>query len=152
MRRLCSPILSILCIMVLCKMEAGVPDHWRIIRNLQILFNNTVFMDYTCVKFRVTLYACFPKNLIFSVGYRDVCANVSKSACMISCKFHCALRSDNAHVSPIFKKGAKGDPGNNRPVSKTSIVCKLLESIIRDKITEHLDQNKLINPSQHGFV
>jgi len=37
-------------------------------------------------------------------------------------------------------------------VSLTSIVCKLLESIIRDKITEHLDQNKLIKPSQHGFV
>ena len=58
----------------------------------------------------------------------------------------------DAHVSPIFKKGAKGDPGNYRPVSLTSIVCKLLESIIRDKITEHLDQNKLIKPSQHGFV
>ena len=58
----------------------------------------------------------------------------------------------DAHVSPIFKKGAKGDPGNYRPVSLTSIVCKLLESIIRDKITEHLEHNKLIKPSQHGFV
>ena len=58
----------------------------------------------------------------------------------------------DANVSPIFKKGSKGDPGNYRPVSLTSIVCKLLESIIRDKITEHLDHNELIKPSQHGFV
>ena len=39
----------------------------------------------------------------------------------------------DADVSPIFKKGAKGDPGNYRPVSQTSIVCKLLESIIEIK-------------------
>ena len=58
----------------------------------------------------------------------------------------------DAQISPIFKKGTKGDPGNYRAVSQISIVCKLLESIIRDKITEHLDQNKLIKPSQHGFV
>ncbi|MFN9999698.1 MAG: hypothetical protein ACK559_01090, partial [bacterium] len=38
----------------------------------------------------------------------------------------------HAHVTPIFKKGAKSDPGNYRPVSLTSVCCKILESIIRD--------------------
>ena len=32
-----------------------------------------------------------------------------------------------AHVSAIFKKGKKKQPSNYRPVSLTSIVCKLLE-------------------------
>ena len=57
-----------------------------------------------------------------------------------------------AKVIPIFKKGSKGKASNYRPVSLTSVACKLLESIIRDKITEHLIRNKLINTSQHGFT
>jgi Reverse transcriptase (RNA-dependent DNA polymerase) len=57
-----------------------------------------------------------------------------------------------AVVTPIYKKGTKSDPGNYRPVSLTSVPCKLLESIINDAITEHLNTNKLINDSQHGFM
>jgi hypothetical protein len=57
-----------------------------------------------------------------------------------------------ATVCPIFKKGTKGDPGNYRPVSLTSVTCKLLESIIMDKITEHLIENGLIRYTQHGFI
>ena len=57
-----------------------------------------------------------------------------------------------ANVTPIFKKGTKGDPGNYRPVSLTSIPCRIMESCIRDCIVDHLERNKLINPSQHGFM
>jgi hypothetical protein len=56
----------------------------------------------------------------------------------------------SANVTPIFKKGAKSEPGNYQPVSLTSICCKLLESILRDVLMEHLERNKQIN--QHGFV
>ena len=37
-----------------------------------------------------------------------------------------------ANVTPIFKKGKKSDAGNYQPVSLTSHVCKMLESIIKD--------------------
>ena len=57
-----------------------------------------------------------------------------------------------ANVCPIFKKGAKGDPANYRPVSLTCVVGKVMESLIRDKIVEHLERNSLIRPSQHGFM
>jgi len=57
-----------------------------------------------------------------------------------------------ANVCPIFKKGTKGDPGNYRPVSLTSVTCRLLESIIKDKVTEHLIENGLIRNTQHGFM
>ena len=40
---------------------------------------------------------------------------------------------------------------NYRPVSLTSIVGKLLESIIPNKIREHLEKFSLINDSQHGL-
>jgi hypothetical protein len=55
-------------------------------------------------------------------------------------------------VSPIFKKGTKGNPGNYRPVSLTSVPCKILESIIKDHLMDHLLTNNLIRDSQHGFM
>jgi hypothetical protein len=57
-----------------------------------------------------------------------------------------------ANVTPIFKKGTKGDPGNYRPVSLTSVPCKVLESIVKDRIMNHLLDNDLIGESQHGFM
>jgi len=42
----------------------------------------------------------------------------------------------DAIVIPIFKKWTKGSPSNNRPVSLTSIVCKIMEQLIKEKIVE----------------
>jgi hypothetical protein len=56
-----------------------------------------------------------------------------------------------ANVVPIYKKGSKSSPGNYRPISLTSMACKILESIIRDAVTGHLSANNLIKGSQHGF-
>ena len=57
-----------------------------------------------------------------------------------------------AIVTPIFKKGTKGKAENYRPVSLTSIPCKIFESIMKDDIMSHLQENKLIKDSQHGFM
>ncbi|MES9880231.1 MAG: reverse transcriptase domain-containing protein [Sedimenticola sp.] len=58
----------------------------------------------------------------------------------------------SASITPIFKKGSRSSPGNYRPVSITSVPCKVLESIIRDAITAHFDSHNLISSEQHGFV
>ena len=39
-----------------------------------------------------------------------------------------------------------------RPVSLSSILCKVIESIIRDYIMDPLYENSLLTPCQHGFV
>ena len=57
----------------------------------------------------------------------------------------------SANVTPIFKKGDRTDPANYRPVSLTSQVCKVLESIVRDQMLEHLEVNGLLSDKQHGF-
>lgn len=57
-----------------------------------------------------------------------------------------------ANVAPLFKKGERCQPGNYRPVSLTSHVCKVLEGIIKDHITKYLNTNNSITSSQHGFV
>ena len=57
----------------------------------------------------------------------------------------------SANVTPIYKKGDRTDPGNYRPVSLTSQVCKVLESIVRKHILQHLDANNILSDKQHGF-
>ena len=56
------------------------------------------------------------------------------------------------NISAIFKKGDKTLPQNYRPVQLTSIVCKLLESIITESILQHLALNNLEDLHQHGFT
>jgi hypothetical protein len=53
---------------------------------------------------------------------------------------------------PLFKKGYKLEPSNYRPISLTSVLCKLMERIIRDEIMDHLVKNKFIIKHKHGFV
>ncbi len=57
----------------------------------------------------------------------------------------------SANVVPVYKKGDKTNAGNYRPISLTSVIGKLLESILTKHITNHLEMNNLIKDSQHGF-
>jgi Reverse transcriptase (RNA-dependent DNA polymerase)/Endonuclease-reverse transcriptase len=57
-----------------------------------------------------------------------------------------------ARVTPIFKKGTKTQACNYRPVSLTSVPCKILEGLIKDEMMKHLQDNNLIRDSQHGFI
>src|SRR6218665_3236690 len=58
----------------------------------------------------------------------------------------------DAIVTPLFKNGNRSEIGNYRPISLTCIVCKVLESMMKIKNVEHLENNKLIKISQHGFM
>ena len=49
-----------------------------------------------------------------------------------------------ANVVPIFKKGDRLHPINYRPISLTSITCKMLEHIITRIIMHHLDTHHYI--------
>ncbi|XP_075779238.1 uncharacterized protein LOC142827520 [Pelodiscus sinensis] len=57
-----------------------------------------------------------------------------------------------ANIVPIYKKGNKNNPGNYRPVSLTSVPGKIMEQVIKEIICKHLEGNKVIGNSQHGFV
>ena len=50
-----------------------------------------------------------------------------------------------------LQKGMQ-DPSNYRPVSLTSVVCKVLERIITDIILEHIKSNSIQCPQQYGFT
>lgn len=56
-----------------------------------------------------------------------------------------------ARVSAIHKKGKQTLASNYRPVSITSIVCRVMETIIRDDIVKFIDENNLLSDFQFGF-
>ncbi|KAF2364495.1 Reverse transcriptase domain [Trinorchestia longiramus] len=56
-----------------------------------------------------------------------------------------------ANVTPIFKKGNKQIPNNYRPISLTSVISKTIERLLKVRITKHLNDQNLINDTQHGF-
>ena len=86
---------------------------------------------------------------------KEVKEAIYKPLCAI---FNSSLRTGKvvsewklANVTSLFKKGDKSNPGIYRPINLTSVVCKLMESILRDKIVEFLEKNNIIRDSQHGF-
>ena len=62
------------------------------------------------------------------------------------------LEWKEANIITLFKKVSRNKSINYRPVSLTSVICKLLETISRDHMMNFLIKHKLINPSQHGFL
>ena len=56
------------------------------------------------------------------------------------------------HISAIFKKGDKTQASNYRPVSLTSVIVKLFEKLVRERIMDHMEINDLISYKQFGFV
>ena len=58
-----------------------------------------------------------------------------------------------AHVTTIYKnKGAENLAVNYRPVSLTSVVCKLMESILRKHTMDHLSDHNLLSNKQYRFL
>ena len=56
-----------------------------------------------------------------------------------------------ANVVPIYKKGAKDDFRNYRPVSLCSTVGKIMERIVAKRLQLHLRMHGLVAEGQHGF-
>ncbi|XP_065683265.1 uncharacterized protein LOC136096056 [Hydra vulgaris] len=58
-----------------------------------------------------------------------------------------------ANVTPLFKNRSRLEPGNYRPISLTSVVCKVMEKILRDTMVNHLvEHNLFVSKNQTGSV
>ena len=57
----------------------------------------------------------------------------------------------SAFITPVFKKGKRSYPLNYRPISLTSIVCKIFEHIVASQVTNHLEANNILCNNQFGF-
>jgi len=53
------------------------------------------------------------------------------------------------YIKKIIKKN---EPSNYRPISLTSIICKIMESVIRDVIVEDFLSKGFFGNNQYGFI
>ena len=58
----------------------------------------------------------------------------------------------DAMITPLYKKDEKCLASNYRPISLTSIICKIMESIIKDDLMSYVCNNNIITSLQHGFL
>jgi len=57
-----------------------------------------------------------------------------------------------ANVTAVHKKSDKTIADNYRPISLTSIICKIMEGIISNALVNHMKTNKLFTNKQFGFL
>ena len=57
----------------------------------------------------------------------------------------------DANIVPIYKKGDKQLASNYRPVSLTSISCKVIEHVVHSNIMDHFQKHSILCDEQHGF-
>ena len=58
----------------------------------------------------------------------------------------------HAIISAIYKKGPRTIASNYRPISLTSIICKLMETFVKCELMTHLINENLLSTKQHGFI
>ena len=61
------------------------------------------------------------------------------------------LEWKETNIIPLFIKGSRNKSENYRPVSLTSVICELLERLIKDHMADVLVRHNLLNPSKHAF-
>ena len=59
---------------------------------------------------------------------------------------------EEVSIITLFKKDSRNKSDNYRPVSLTSVICKLLERLIKNHMVYSLVRHKLLKSSQHGFL
>ena len=63
----------------------------------------------------------------------------------------CRIRHDGMHV--ILKKPTldKEELSNYRPIANLSVISKIIERIVKSRLTEHMSTNNLLNPHQYAY-
>uniref|UniRef100_A0A7I4XVS2 Reverse transcriptase domain-containing protein n=1 Tax=Haemonchus contortus TaxID=6289 RepID=A0A7I4XVS2_HAECO len=62
------------------------------------------------------------------------------------------VRWKHSFVTPLLKKEPSWNPENYRPVSITSLFCRLFEKVLKKHVSRHLSSNHIVSRHQHGFT
>lgn len=115
--------------------------------DIETIRNTAKFLSNKLSKTPDDLPSRFIKKAIFGLSY-PLCLLYRHS--LVIGSLPTAWKT--AIVSPLPKKPPHDDVKSYRPISLTSSVCKLLETIIKTRIMEHLTLTNTINKNQFGFL
>ena len=65
------------------------------------------------------------------------------------CIFPSSLKT--AIVTPVFKSGDHHETCNYRPISILPVTSKIIEKVVAEQLTSHLNKEGLLHPRQYGF-
>ena len=91
-----------------------------------------------------------PKGVLKLLGSLQTTKSCGSDFIMAKC---CTAKSIEACpcCSNLKKNRSKQLTKNHRPISLTSIRCKLLEYIVHSIISDHLESEGILTDAQHGF-
>ena len=91
-------------------------------------------------------------KLLVLQNFRDVIAPILQVIFQRSLNTGRVLKDwSTAYVYPLIKKGDTSLASNYRPISLTSILCKVLEHVVTTNIVSHMDKYNLLYDIKHGF-
>ena len=110
---------------------------------------------YKALKNFKRIFSSGPDDIPFIFWAKLAAALALPISIVFSASNHFAILPDewkSARIMPLFKKGDPSIVGNYRPISLTSTLCKVMETIIKDNLLSHAIANNIINHNQHGFI
>lgn len=120
-------------------------------------------MDYIVIDWVGVRKLISNLNMSSSAGPDGINSKILKctelySSLILSKIFHQSLQCSSlpgdwkkGKVVPVHKSGNTNSPENYRPISLTSIPCKMLEHIIYTHLISFLEENSFFNNCQYGF-
>ena len=112
--------------------------------------------DVTLAIKKLKTSVCHTPDQIPALYFKQTLPNLSKPIAVLFnislIQGKLPLQWKTAIVLPIHKKGHTNSPINYRPISLTSVLCRVMETIIHEKIISHLLNNTLLSSLQHGFL
>lgn len=114
--------------------------------NLQDIVDALQALDVDSAAGPDELHPAFLKSCCGSLAYP-----LYKIFCLSLAETHLPLEWKTSIVVPIFKKGSRYNPLNYRPISLTSVPCKMLERIIVKHLNVFLEEENILSDHQFGF-
>ena len=106
----------------------------NIINNMKLTYSKDVYDINSVLIKNIADIIAFPLSILY-----NKCAGYFPDSLKI------------AKVIPIYKKGIKDNIENYRPISILPILSKILEKLIKTRISSFIENNNIINNRQFGF-